>query len=139
VAYPSIVAKPAKPHPDFPLFPHTTKRWAKKIKGKLHYFGPWDNPDGAIQKYLDQRGNLYAGQTLRVPNTQGPVDGSLSAILVIGFSLPRKTNGMPQMFEADDLRRIIDVADQPLKAMILPGINCGFDNNDCGTLSMSVP
>jgi hypothetical protein len=46
---------------------------------------------------------------------------------------------MPQMFEADDLRRIIDVADQPLKAMILLGINCGFDNNDCGTLSMSVP
>jgi hypothetical protein len=44
--------KPAKPRPDFPLFPHATRRWARKIRGKLHCFGPWDDPDGALQKYL---------------------------------------------------------------------------------------
>src|SRR5215204_3666616 len=63
--HPTAPVKPAKPYPDFPLFPHATGRWAKKIRGKMHYFGPWADPDGALAKYLEQKDALHSGRTPR--------------------------------------------------------------------------
>lgn len=54
--------KPSKPYPDFPLTPHPTGRWCKKICGKLHYFGRIaDGWKPALELYLAEKDRLYAG------------------------------------------------------------------------------
>jgi integrase len=61
-----------------------------------------------------------------------------------GFKRPsRKTLRLDKakkgakLFTADEIRRLLDVASGPMKAMILLGINCGFGNHDCGALPLS--
>ena len=60
--------RPSKPRPDFPLFPHRTNRWCKKIRGQSHYFGKVDtDPSGeaALERWLDQKDDLLAGRKPR--------------------------------------------------------------------------
>jgi integrase len=57
--------KPAKPYPEFPLTAHPAGYWCKKIRGKIHYFGPWADPDSALAKYLEQKDALHAGRKPR--------------------------------------------------------------------------
>jgi integrase len=219
--------KAEKPYPEFPLFAHQSGRWCKKIRGQHVYFGPLDDPNAALQKWLDEKDYLLAGKTppadregltvrdlvngfltskqrlvesgerrrctyedyhrtsariieafgrRRLVEDLQPSDfGGFRASLASGlgpvalanqiararaifnwgvknllvervrfgdsFNRPsrhvlenaRQAKG-PRMFEAAEIRILLDKAPAPLRAMILLGINAGLGNADCGRL-----
>jgi integrase len=78
-----------KPRPDFPLFPHATGRWAKKVRGKTEYFGKiQDDPKGerALQEWLDQKDFLLAGRQRRV------ITGALTVADLANMVFTRKVS-----------------------------------------------
>ena len=220
--------KPAKPYPGFPLFPHKNGQWCKKRKGKFYYFGPWENPDAALDLWLEQRDNIMRGRVTTVardaltlgrlcnqfladrqkrvdagelsersfrdyqrtceqivaafgpkqsvdelapedfselraklatnwgPTTLGNAIQRIRTLFKFAFDsqlvkapiqfgpsfvkpskrtmrLHRLERGI-QMFEPDEIHRLLDVACDQMKAMILLGCNLGFGNRDCATL-----
>ena len=220
--------RPAKPQPGFPLFPHAAGVWAKKVRGKLHYFGPWRDPKAALEKWLAEKDDLLAGRTPRpktdgvtlrdlanryltskkaladngelalrtygsyfvsarnvlaalgkdrlltdlaaddfvhlrksLATTLGPValGNEINRVRMLfkfafdtmlidrpvrfgpGFKKPSaktiriaRAEAGPKMFEAQELRAILEAAPAHVRAMALLGINCGYGNSDCARL-----
>jgi len=198
----------------------------------MHYFGPWDDPRGALKRYNEQKDALHAGRKPRLDTEGMTVKAVVNAFLyaketavtngelssrtwtdykkacdevIAAFGKTRLVDDLdpqdfaglrermakkwgphrlgkmvqcirclfkyaagsnlidrpvragldfkppgkktlrihkakqgPKLFTADEIRRLIDAAGQPLKAMLLLGINCGFGNADCGRLPISV-
>jgi hypothetical protein len=58
----AVLSKAAKPYAEFPLFPQQTGRWAKKMRGRMHYFGRLDDSEGSLQKFEQQNADVLAGR-----------------------------------------------------------------------------
>lgn len=63
--------KPTKPYPSFPLTVHNNGQWCKKIRGKIHFFGVWEDPDAALDAYLRVANGLHAGRKPRMSTISG--------------------------------------------------------------------
>lgn len=55
-------SKPSKPRKDYPLFAHASGQWAKKVRGKIHYFGTWDDPVAAERRWERDKSALIEGR-----------------------------------------------------------------------------
>src|SRR5450631_4296548 len=74
---------PRKPHSDYPLFAHQNGQWAKKVKGRIVFFGVWADPQAALERWLAEKDDLLAG---RVPRCRsGVVSGPTLRDLVNQF------------------------------------------------------
>jgi integrase len=98
-----------------------TKRWsAVRVGNQIQYVR-------TLFKFADEAGLIERPMRFG-PGFKRPSKKTLR--------LERAKQG-PKLFTADDVRRMIDAAGQPLKAMILLGMNCGFGNADCGRLPLA--
>jgi integrase len=75
-------ATTAKPYPGFPLTPHPSGRWCKKIRGKLHYFGKLAEPEASLERFNREWPYLKDGRT---PPAIDTGDGCTIHLLVNAF------------------------------------------------------
>lgn len=99
--------KPIKPYPDFPLFPHAVGVWAKKIRGRMHYFGPWADPDGALKKYLNEKDDLHPGRKPRPEAGAVTVKDLANAFLNAKQALVDAGEMSPRTW--DDYKQVCDI------------------------------
>lgn len=228
----AMQARPSKPYLGFPLFAHQSGKWAKKIRGKTHYFGRWDDPLDALAQYeafvsgvaggvaaapcrpesplslyeachlfLDAKEQMVASREnsvvtfndyvatckrlCEVVGRETPMVALMPAhfvafkakraetcnVVSVGNEITRvktmlnwlersKITGKIEtgpdfrkpsektvrrhrrergrmMFDAGQLRAILDESGVQLRAMVLLGINCGFQNSDLENVSVS--
>jgi len=99
-------AKPGKPYPEFPLYAHGAGQWAKRIKGKVYYFGKWDDPEAALAKFKDEVDYLQAGKT---PPEES--DGATVVDLVNAFVASKRRSHDEGELAISTLRDYIETAE----------------------------
>lgn len=77
MSFPAVTpAEYKKANPDFPLTPHTSGQWCKKIKGSIRYFGPLVDPESAKTLYESEKVAWEAGVNPRTMTLLPVVDAS---------------------------------------------------------------
>lgn len=56
---------------DWPLTANGNGQWSKKVRGRVHYFGAWNDPEAALSLWLDQKDDLLAGRKPRDRDDDG--------------------------------------------------------------------
>lgn len=91
-----------KPYPDFPLYPHRSGKWAKKIKGKTVYFGVHSDPDAALAEYLTYKAKLDA--SMRLPSlSELPRHSALNPPLTLRQAADRFVEAKRKAVEREEL------------------------------------
>src|SRR5262245_38875884 len=112
--------RPKKPYMDFPLSPHPSGMWQKKIRGKIHYFGRWANRvdgrmvrvpgDGweeALAAYKEVADDLHAGRTPRAKSDGLTIADLCNRFLTAKLRKVESGELGTRMFE--DYRQITDL------------------------------
>jgi hypothetical protein len=66
--------RPKKLYPDFPLSPHASGAWQKKIRGKVHHFGRWAKRVNGKLERIDGNGWKEALEAYKTDNEGQPID-----------------------------------------------------------------
>ncbi|MCX5670383.1 MAG: tyrosine-type recombinase/integrase [Planctomycetota bacterium] len=100
--------KPAKPSSSFPLTPHNNGQWCKKIRGKVHFFGVWEDPQAAHNNYLLVAADLHAGRQPRPTVSAGGASVKQVCNHYLTFQAQKLDVGeiAPRWFE--DCRRVAE-------------------------------
>lgn len=104
--------KPRKPSKSFPLWANSNGQWARRINGRVYYFGTWDDPNGARQRYLKEVEALRAGRKPRDDGGELTIKRAINIYLSVHEEELDDGEISPEHFS--DLKRTL--------AVIIPGV-----------------
>ena len=102
--------KPSKPKGS-PLTANGNGSWSKKIRGRVVYFGPWEDHAGALRRYYAEREELERNGGRRVRRSDGVITVHVLMNRFLENRLARVDAGDMTRASYDDYRRTFRLAE----------------------------